>query len=1666
MSDLLVRLQTLRNRAERRERRDLNIIRSRASTNTDDSEEDEDEVFENDDEQPPPLLHPCDDTQPPTEASHPTQVEPEPEKISSNPNTRPGKSHISKSLDEIINVVQKSQMGDLSNLNNIEVRFQTLENSIKTISNLCSNISMKLNLVIDNSSTNSTRLSALEHRVDELDRNTKTYVDTKIKNVVIQASNLSKENNIPSEPLNGPMEALKKEIKSLKRKQQSDERAISLISETIANVKDQVDSTIDDSRSFHNDSTQFSRSRINRDNERSLMHDSIESSAKLIRQLIAVNVSMHSELTSIKKSNDDIKKVTAYIKTCQDSLMKYVTFDNFDNNFVSSVKSLLDQANNWILQVEIIYSSSEAHAVSNSKGDISNIGVFTDNAEKTVYEFLEEIEIGLLGWGTSRQRAAQIYNRHLSEDIKSRTLDCSDNFSDIKKWLIKEFGSPSRIIGDIIADLRTKSKPPLDDIRARYTFYSHLGKAIARLDKLIRVPTIDINDLESALYSRSTLNDLLNILPTNDLNQLRRQMVKKKLDWKNPSGIMYFAVFKDFVDTEWDLLGPYKDIGQVSKSRSTHFAEPAQQSSFNVNVPPPPLTVNKQPWYSPGLKFPCPINHHNHEMAVCKEFLTMHPRDRWEQIEKYKICLTCLRPRDVCTTRPCSHISSVPEILICQLCSATTQYKKVKLTPLNILMCRKKPHAESRAPPEMIHQQFSKYFGCTSNNQIPQDIHIQLISVNFMHQAYSLTPVDQLSQQKLELIKTPPPVIHSQTGEIITGSDIKIIPEITEHAMYLMQILKIGKSEVLTFFDSGANVNLIEGDLAIRENLQCISDKPSSLSVVGGNQIKTEYGQYTFSLGPTSENEFHTLTCLGMDSVTNEFSKYDLADIIQEFRSKSNNSDKHVSLPPYAAGSSVKLLIGIKNNKLDPTLIEVLPSGIGVYRSPFVDVFGSDIIFAGPHATFTRGNQSMDSHISQAIFKIRTLSQENIYPKINIPVKIVAHKTEGIYFYPTPLSDTDLIEAGGSVQYEEDPQSKIEKFILDRKSPGRDWNTCSAHAARIPISKIRELVDQDDVEQLVTYRCEQCAKCEECRRTPRVTAVSLQEAREQKIIEDSVKFDFINKRVEVILPFLKNPNTFLTEKHQGSSNMRQARRIYMTQCKKSTEDKAGTRLTHADLIKRGFMVKLLDMPTDCQKLVREAPFNHYYPWFIVSKEDSISTPRRIVVDPSCTGLNQILPKGENRIGTIPDIIIRNRTKPIGWASDISKMYNQLRLDKSAYPFSLFLFHESLSSEIEPDTYVMVRAWYGVVQTGQQAGYALDHLAEIGRVDFPLAPECIARDRYVDDILPGADSIQEVDEQISQVKQLLSRAGFSLKYVIKTGDIPDESASSDGETIKMLGYKWHTLQDTLHPGISELNVNKKIRGTQKPNPTPIVTEDDAESILKSASLSRRIIISKIAEFFDPVGLWEPMKLQLKLHSARLNSLPWDQKLSSEEENFWKTRLIQFVRFRDLSAPRCTIPPDSESSSGIRLICMSDAGASAGGAAVYAGRKLHDGTWTCSLLTSRSRLMKATVPRNELSAILMMAELAFVAKKSLGSRVSRIIYLTDSNIAMSWMQNTNIKLRAYTFARVEASRRLIQMTTGEEEIPIFHIDGPKNIADLLTKYHELSIQDLSTGSLWQC
>ena len=178
------------------------------------------------------------------------------------------------------------------------------------------------------------------------------------------------------------------------------------------------------------------------------------------------------------------------------------------------------------------------------------------------------------------------------------------------------------------------------------------------------------------------------------------------------------------------------------------------------------------------------------------------------------------------------------------------------------------------------------------------------------------------------------------------------------------------------------------------------------------------------------------------------------------------------NLPKYAAGAEVKLLIGIKNTYLDPVLIKILPSGVGVYKSPFKDIFGSRIIFAGPHSSFTVGNHGLSNDVNLAVFKLRSIERDIFNPTIEIPVRMILDKAENISVYPSPVSEQDLRELGGEIQDDEFDEKELEQKILDHKTTGRDWYSCGVHNTRLPISKIRELVDQDDVDQLVTYRCE------------------------------------------------------------------------------------------------------------------------------------------------------------------------------------------------------------------------------------------------------------------------------------------------------------------------------------------------------------------------------------------------------------------------------------------------------------------------------------------------------------------------------------------------------------------------------------------------------------------
>ena len=104
------------------------------------------------------------------------------------------------------------------------------------------------------------------------------------------------------------------------------------------------------------------------------------------------------------------------IEIIQKALQKYVGFSGTDPMYCNGIGELMDRAQAWCLDIEELYNKDEV-SIDTSRGDASDIGVFSDNSQVTVFEFIESAELAYLGWGNSVQKANRLYNKHLSDEI-------------------------------------------------------------------------------------------------------------------------------------------------------------------------------------------------------------------------------------------------------------------------------------------------------------------------------------------------------------------------------------------------------------------------------------------------------------------------------------------------------------------------------------------------------------------------------------------------------------------------------------------------------------------------------------------------------------------------------------------------------------------------------------------------------------------------------------------------------------------------------------------------------------------------------------------------------------------------------------------------------------------------------------------------------------------------------------------------------------------------------------------------------------------------------------------------------------------------------------------------------------------------------------------------
>ena len=1447
------------------------------------------------------------------------------------------------------------------------------------------------------------------------------------------------------------------------------------------------------------------------DSTRAFLEHNIHQDAAALRIAVINKLDKYSSELDIKEA-----KLTGIAEANQLSLQlrgkldQYIRYPDFNKDLFLTGSSAVDAATEWISNVRVLCHELKLSSSVKTTGIGLKIKTFTGDGQQTIFQFLRDCERSYKGKASGEEKAEKIYREHLSPFVQSLTTNMSSDYKRLKEFLIKEYGHYLKVTEALIISVESLGHPPKNDSKKRADYFLKLGSLIEKLVILPDEEGIDKQKMSEHIRSPAVLNRLARLLPWED-EQEYIMGLDEDIDASMLTGDIPFDLLVKFIKRKVKAASrastkqPDKPADKP-KGKSSHVTEsqtfnttanpaPAQRSA-PVPAPQQDQTVHAtrarnfvptiMGWADPKFKNPCPMEGHKHEVQECSEFFSKNPYER-KDLANGKLCLTCFGVKEKCPTdritgsESCKNLDAAKHMQ-CKECLVVKSERNVKTSGFNVFFCMKREH--TKLSNDQMMEILKNYAPKVKPDKIVKNVVMSIKSVHRItnhHQSKTRPPSEHVQEV----------VYDSSSGERSLMDKAKL-PELPHApAVYIMQWLRIGESNCLCFFDTGANINMIDGAMAEREGVTVISQAVSVLKTVGGKEVTTDYGRYKLNIGPDTEGQSHALECHGMSDVAGPFEKHSLDAINDELRAHPMYSEmgENSPLPEYVGGAKVNLLLGITLKEL-PKYLFTLESGVSVFQSPFTDIFKSNICYAGTHESFAKNPdefsvshavsffnkmEEMKSCLDSATSEsnhihdeslITAMDIDDVYATRNIPISahfssIVDPHTH-IDLNPSCLSYDDFVDAGviachdGCEQVPTDHPEQVDGSVMSTH--------CSVHKAHIPIAKLRRIIDEDDTGTLVSYRCPTCAKCLKCKETGKTQAVTLQESAEQVIIENSVSINYEKKKVFVDLPFTKDPVPVLTKRHKGSDNYYAARKVYNQQCRKPDTHKKEMKKTHDELLEKKFMKKMTEFEPEIQNFINMAPFRHYYPWKTVEKPDSVSTPCRLVVDPTQSGLNLLLAKGENRLGKMNEILIRNRVRTHSWTSDISKMYNQLQLNKESYPYSLFLFGDALDYTIDPDVYVMTVAWYGVSSTGQQAGFAIEQIANQAQ-GHDHAKNSLLKDRFVDDLATGAMTHEEREKQIESCRELLASGGFSLKFVAKSGEVPCEKASKDRENMKLLGYYWAPEKDMLAPGVAELNFNAKIRGAKKPNPEPIVHKDQAKALMEDIILTRKMITSKVAEFYDPIGIWEPVKLQMKLHLSKLNGLDWDTPIAPTDQLFWKEKLLEVLEFPNMRVNRCVVPEDAIIDTA-RLICVSDASTSAGGAAIYLGfRRKSTGKFSNQLLTAKSKLMSATVPRNELSAILLTTELAFIVTRALQGLVKDFVYVTDSTIALAWCHNMNKRLRLYVHSRVESVRRMIEWTTKENDtLPLYHIDTALNIADLLTKEHHIVPSELGPESEW--
>lgn len=406
---------------------------------------------------------------------------------------------------------------------------------------------------------------------------------------------------------------------------------------------------------------------------------------------------------------------------------------------------------------------------------------------------------------------------------------------------------------------------------------------------------------------------------------------------------------------------------------------------------------------------------------------------------------------------------------------------------------------------------------------------------------------------------------------------------------------------------------------------------------------------------------------------------------------------------------------------------------------------------------------------------------------------------------------------------------------------------------------------------------------------------------------------------------------------------------------------------------------------------KEAPRSaSYLPHNPVFREDSLTSHLRVVFNASSissngTSLNDHLLTGPKLQQDIAAIILNWRKHQFVYMADIAKMFRQILIHRDEADYQRIFWRPPTSPHILP--FRLLTVTYGTAPAPFLAMRVLQQLIEDDGEAFPEAVQVLRNSIYVDDVLFGADDLEEARKIRSQLIALLERGGFHLrKWAANNSSLLEDIPAGDhelardfpfanNESLKVLGLSWFPNEDCFRFQISKL---------ENTDPT------------------ERAVLSFIARLFDPLGWASPVIITAKIliQDLWLRKIDWDASLPEDLLLKWRAYYATFPQLVSCQIPRWM--GTHRDCIALELHSFSDASERAYSAVVYL-RSMHEmNDIRVSLLAAKSKvapLKTISLPRLELNGALLLVRLLDFIRTSLTLK-NIPIHGLDGNLSLDF------------------------------------------------------------------